>query len=121
MSDGRRLTVLVCGGREYVDLDHVYRVLDEVRPTRVVCGGATGADSLAESWADDRGVDKAVYPADWEKYGRRAGVIRNAEMLIREEVDLVVAFPGGKGTSDMVSRAVKRGIAVQRSFMFTPH
>lgn len=54
-----------------------------------------------------------MYPANWLKYGRMAGAMRNQQMLDEEEVDLVVAFPGGKGTADMVRRARAAGIEVR--------
>lgn len=52
------------------------------------------------------------YPADWERYGKRAGPIRNRKML-DQGPDLVVAFGGDKGTADCVREARRRGIAVR--------
>jgi hypothetical protein len=80
--------------------------------TRLVHGAAKGADALGARWALARGVIGASYPAQWDKYGKKAGVIRNQEMIDVEKVDFVVACPGGKGTADMVRRATKAGIPV---------
>jgi len=109
--------VLVCGGRNYRDRKRVFAVLDSVHDaSKIACiieGGANGADQIAHDWAVERGVDWEMHPADWDRYGKLAGPLRNAHMLTRN-VDLVVAFPGGKGTSDMVTRAVAAKVAVSR-------
>ena len=105
--------VLVCGGRDFKDRNRLYAVLDGLKPGVIVHGGAKGADSLAGEWARDRGVEERVYPANWEKYGKTAGPIRNREMLCSEPIDTVVAFPGGSGTAHMVSLAsAKEGVRV---------
>lgn len=111
------MRVLVCGGRHYDDMRSVYRELDSLRrehgPLTVIQGGATGADKLAREWTylqKDK-VTLINVPADWNKHGRAAGPIRNAEML-DENPDLVLAFPGGTGTADMVRRAKARGVPV---------
>ena len=51
-------------------------------------------------------------PADWKQYGRGAGPIRNREMLQYSEPDIVVAFPGGAGTADMIRAARTAGYPV---------
>lgn len=103
------MKVLVCGGRDYADELHVFDVLDELWRDRaveqVIHGGASGADSLARRWANYREVPHVPYPADWMRYGPAAGPLRNQRMLDHAKPDLVVAFPGGTGTADMVRRA----------------
>lgn len=110
------LRVLACGGRDYADREKVYEVLDEVRAASgisvLIEGEAAGADTLAKTWALRRGVPVERYPADWTKYGRGAGPIRNQRMLDEGRPDLVVAFPGGRGTADMVDRAKAAGVPV---------
>jgi len=109
------MKVLVCGGRDFRDSGLVRRVLDLVHRDGtiglVIHGDASGADRLSGGWADLRGVPVEKHPADWRKHGRAAGPIRNAEML-GSRPDLVVAFPGGRGTADMVRRARTAGIDV---------
>jgi hypothetical protein len=84
-------------------------------------GGAQGADACAAKWADDhriRGAMKLVehqqYRADWDKYGKAAGVIRNAQMLRDGKPNLVVAFTDdlttSRGTRNMVEQARKAGV-----------
>lgn len=107
--------VLVCGGRDYQDRARVFAELDAIdrdRPiTRLVHGAARGADTLAGAWADERMVPVYAHPADWSK-GRGAGHARNAEMLKAQRPDLVVAFPGGRGTAGMVRLARAAGVRV---------
>lgn len=105
--------VLVCGGREYGDLDRVVAVLDEINPTVVIEGGARGADACAWKFTKMRGVERLTFPADWSRDGKAAGAIRNQRMLDEGKPDLVVAFPGGNGTADMVRRAKRAGIEVK--------
>lgn len=74
-----------------------------------------GADTLAKVWADKKGGSIIVHthPADWKKLGPKAGPIRNQEMLEKHpDLKLVVAFPGGNGTADMIKRAKAAGVAV---------
>lgn len=78
----------------------------------VVEGDARGADRLAGEWAYRRGVENIKFCAEWEKLGRKAGPIRNQLMLDEGEPDLVVAFPGGRGTADMMMRARSAGVEV---------
>lgn len=103
------MRVLVCGGRNYSDQQAVYDALDELHRVRkfelVIAGGARGADTLAEQWAKDRAIPTKIYQADWETLGRKAGPIRNQRMLDEGLPQLVIAFPGGRGTADMTSRA----------------
>lgn len=111
----RHRRVLVCGGRDYADRDTLYRVLDAAQHSRglsvLIEGGASGADALAREWASDRGVQVLTFKADWARLGKRAGPERNAHML-EAEPELVIAFPGGKGTRDMRRRAREAGVMV---------
>jgi hypothetical protein len=110
------MIVLVCGGRDFMNRDLIFKVLDVMpfQMTRVINGGATGADSIARLWALDRGVLVDTQPANWEKYGKAAGIIRNASMLEKYDIDLVIAFPGGRGTDDMMQRSKAAGVEVIR-------
>lgn len=106
------MRVLVCGGRDWDDWESVYRELDKRSPTMVINGGAMGADQNARMWARDKNVPCVTLEADWTRLGRRAGPIRNQAMLDELRPDLVLAFPGGRGTADMVRRARKAGVEV---------
>lgn len=108
--------VLVCGGRDYDDKEAVFSVLDHIDGVHgiwvVIEGGAPGADTLARRWAHETGLMVNTYFAEWERYGKRAGYVRNALMLKKGKPDIVVAFPGGKGTDMMVRLAKKAGVEV---------
>ena len=110
------MKVLVTGGRDYANKDRVFKELDEIHAitpiSLLVQGGALGADTLAKEWAKSREVSfKTVY-ADWKKHGRAAGPIRNSKMLKDYSPNLVVAFPGGRGTNDMIMKSKNAGVRV---------
>jgi len=113
------MRVIVCGGRDYRNQKRVFDVLDALRK-RYICritvvhGAAKGADFLAGSWARlTHLVEEEPHPADWSKHGKAAGILRNREML-DAGAELVIAFPGGRGTANMVSIAEKAGVPVRR-------
>jgi hypothetical protein len=108
--------VLVTGGRDYADADRMALYLDAIHGSRgialVVHGASRGADRLAEAWAKARGVPVQSCPADWEMHGRSAGPIRDTVMLVDHCPTLVLAFPGGRGTANMVKKAREYGVQV---------
>jgi hypothetical protein len=104
--------VLVCGGRDYGDFGRVDLVLREIQPDMVIHGGYRGADSLANRWAAYNDVPCLRVPAKWMTHRKAAGPIRNAQMLELGQPTLVVAFPGGDGTADMVAKARAAGVPV---------
>lgn len=110
------IRVLVCGGRHFDDEKLLCNTLDHLNQmheiTCVIEGGATGADTLASQWARSRKIENIRYPANWALYGKAAGPIRNAQMLKHGLPNLVVAFPGDKGTADMVRQAQKLNITI---------
>lgn len=80
----------------------------------LVTGGARGIDSFAAAWARENGIAHAIFPACWEYYGKGAGQVRNVWMATLVVPDLVLAFPGGNGTENMVEIAEHQGIKVER-------
>jgi hypothetical protein len=111
------MVVLVCGGRDFSNRKLLVRVLNSLgNITMIINGGANGADKLSSWWAKKRGVPFKEFPADWKKHGRAAGPIRNQEMLdsnfTGHNISMVIAFPGGKGTADMIRRAKRAGKTV---------
>ncbi|KQP61039.1 DUF2493 domain-containing protein [Methylobacterium sp. Leaf108] len=112
------MRVLVCGGRDYRDKAHVFATLDRLAAEPgidwVIQGGATGADQMAREWCHIRRIGYLNFPADWKQHGRAAGPLRNATMIAEGRPDLVLAFPGGRGTADMTRKAEAAGINVVR-------
>jgi hypothetical protein len=100
--------VLVCGGRFYANFEFVGKTLTQVHQvlgiTLLIHGGASGVDSLANAWADERGIPVQVFPVDWENGGLATVPARNTQMLRDGKPDHVVAFPGGPGTLDLLDR-----------------
>jgi SLOG family YspA-like protein len=108
--------VLVCGGREYNDTKRVNRAMREVQERYgiacVIEGGARGADYLAKLWAEGQGIPVIEMRANWNRYGKRAGHIRNGWMIEHGKPDLIVAFPGGRGTEDMCAQTSAAGLVL---------
>lgn len=77
----------------------------------IIHGCANGVDTIAGGWAKGY-YNIEEYPAQWDKYGKSAGFIRNKQMLEEGKPDIVIAFPGGKGTKMMVDLAKKAGVEV---------
>lgn len=121
------MRVLVYGGRDYNDHTRLFAVLDHYHAQRpfsvVIEGEADGVDKLARAWAESRGVLVDPYPAAWTDfdvdpvvlryrrdgtpYNAAAGGIRNKKMLNEGKPDIGIEFPGGNGTRDMRSRALR--------------
>ncbi len=109
---------IVCGGRYFKDRPRLSRrlgLLHELhRFTEIIHGAATGADSLAGEWARNAGVPETRVPADWNRFGRAAGFWRNQKMLDLRPA-MVVAFPGGNGTQNMIDLAEAHDVPVVRA------
>lgn len=106
-------TWLVCGGRDFSD----QRMFDVIMahvigqrgcPRKIVHGAASGADAMADTLGKGLAIEVVACPADWTKHGKAAGPIRNEDMLMDHRPKLVIAFPGGRGTADMIARANNR-------------
>lgn len=127
------MRVLVCGGRNYTDHDHIWNTLCELDQDRgpfkvVIHGCATGADREGMLWAQGMRRKHAPFQAAWSdlthhdaviklrydgtRYDAMAGFRRNQRMLDEGKPVLVIAFPGGNGTADMIRRAEKAGLEV---------
>ena len=108
------MKILVCGGRKFDNPELVARVLGEYGDDTEIChGGARGADTQAGEYARSRKWPVKVYTAAWHVYGPPAGPKRNQHMLEDFKPDLVVAFYGATGTSDMITRALKAKVPVR--------
>lgn len=110
-------TWLVCGGRRFADQDMFDGAMSDLvrirgMPRVVIHGGAKGADMMGAIWAVKHAITCVAFSPDWNKHGKAAGPIRNQEMIDDGKPKMVIAFPGGRGTSDMVDRARKSGIDV---------
>ena len=123
---GDVMRVIICGGRDqhltrkdraWLDAFH-----QRCRLTVVVHGAAAGIDTDAEAWATARGIPTVPMPAHWARHGKAAGPIRNRAMLavllerppFVSSALAVLAFPGGRGTANMVAQARRHDLAIFR-------
>lgn len=111
--------VIVAGSRHFNDYKRMKKDLDYLlsRKAReetieIVSGGCRGADACGERYAREMGYSLVVFPADWDKFGKIAGPIRNHHMA--EYADALVAYlaPGSRGTSSMIEEARRAGLRV---------
>ena len=127
MSDTKeKLFILVTGSRDWTDKELINGILSEYKnyDVTVIHGGCRGVDKIAGEVSLNFKYNVLVYPADWGKYGKGAGPIRNTEMVKKlvEYKDsrnncLVLAFhddlTSSKGTKDCVNRAEKSKLTVR--------
>lgn len=108
---------IVCGGRDYRNGVHLHNEMNKLHTrykfTCIIEGGARGADELASCWADYNQIPKETYPAQWKRYGRSAGRRRNKQMIEEGKPDIVIAFPGGPGTRNMIIQATQARLLVE--------
>lgn len=110
------MRVLVCGGREFDNWSRLGKALNSLHAKHgidcIIEGGAKGADFLAAKWARHNHVPLMRFEAHWNTMGKRAGPVRNGWMLEFGKPDVVVAFPGGSGTANMIAQANSAGVKV---------
>lgn len=114
------MRVLICGSREWADGGAIYQKLAQLHDGKnvviVIEGECRGADVLGRQAAEQLRIPVLAFPAEWKKYGRSAGPIRNAQMLREGKPAVVLAFHDdlahSAGTKDMVERAKKAGLKV---------
>lgn len=92
---------------DFARLDAIHA---EHQVAEVVSGGAKGVDAAGEQWAASRGIPVRVFRADWRRYRRGAGPVRNREMAAY--ADAAAVFPGGSGTRNMLAEARRVGLTV---------
>ena len=104
----------IIGSRSFNDYKVMTHFLDSLLISGIVSGGACGADTLAERYANEHDINLTVYPADWEKYGKSAGYKRNHTII--ENCDNVIAFWDGRsnGTYHSINLAkkLKKGVEI---------
>lgn len=109
------MRIMVTGGREFNNYAIAKTALEKYlsQTDTLVHGGCRGCDLLCAKVASQIGAKVEEHKADWNKYGRATGPSRNKEML-KSGIDLVIAFPGGKGTNNAIRTAQAFGIPIVR-------
>lgn len=110
------MKVIIAGSRDFNDYELLREKCDKAlslqKSVEVVSGTARGADLLGERYATERGYLITQFKPDWDKYGKRAGYLRNTEMA--DYADALIAFWDGesKGTKHMIDIATKKGLKI---------
>ena len=99
------MKVAIIGSRNLINVEISKYIPENV--TEIISGGAIGIDTLAEEVADKRRISKWIIRPEYDKYGKKAPLIRNKEIVKRAE--LVIAFWDGKsrGTKFTIDYAKK--------------
>ena len=114
------IKVIIAGTRDFNDYAFLKKNVDYfsqgINPNNeeieIVSGNARGADKLGERYAKEHNLPVKLFPANWDKYGKRAGYLRNQEMA--NYADVLIAFwdEKSKGTKHMIDIAKKQGLTV---------
>ena len=111
------MKVIIAGGRTFSDYNKLKQTCDfllgDKTDIEIVSGTANGADKLGERYAHENSHKLTLFPADWDKYGKSAGYIRNKQMA--EYADALIAFWDGisKGTLHMINLAKENNLKVR--------
>jgi hypothetical protein len=100
----RKRRILFTGGRDFDKHSFVEKVFVSLEPDIVIVGDATGLDRIVVTIAKVYCVPTLQCFAEWNRHGKRAGILRNQQMIEVGEPTLGAVFPGGRGTADMVQR-----------------
>lgn len=109
------MRVIIAGSRFISDIANLQLVRDAIQAsgfdvTEVVSGCALGIDRLGEEWARRNSVPIKPFPAEWPKYGRQAGPLRNQQMADYADALIAIRLPTSRGTDDMIWRAALKGL-----------
>lgn len=106
----------ICGGRDHYFDKTLYPQLKKFCEhhgiTTIIQGGATGIDNCALEFAAHYSYQYQTYLPNWKEFGKAAGPMRNR--LMAEACDIVLAFPGGNGTADMIKQGKAKNKDVYR-------
>ncbi len=119
------MRTIIAGSRSIEDYDALKKAVLHASgiwgsPTVIISGTARGVDRLGERWAEEHGVPVVQYPAEWGKYGRGAGVVRNREMAADADYAVILWDGVSNGTHNMVTEMAKLGKPVHKTTLPTP-
>lgn len=110
-----KISLAIVGSRGFTDYQEMKKIVGQIFQNdfssieKIVSGGAVGADSLARTLASELKVSLQEFLPDWKTFGRKAGPLRNADII--KAADVVIAFWDGdsKGTKSSIALAIKNG------------
>ena len=108
------MKLAIVGSRNFTDYKRLSRIIDEVKGeiTLIISGGARGADTLAERYAKEKAIPYLIFPANWDRYGKGAGILRNQDIVDNAEAMIAFLAPESRGTRDSIKRAQAEHIPV---------
>ena len=108
------MRVAIVGSREIEEMQLLREAIGDSKfdITHVISGGARGVDTLAEAWAKTNRIPITIFYADWEKYGKGAGHIRNAEVVRHSQAMIAIRYDVSRGTQNAIEQAKEQGISV---------
>lgn len=106
------MRVAVCGGKDFLATYLIGSVLLRLHRdshiSELLIGNCRGVDAIVAEWAERTGIPVSYYNSDWLSYGADADDVRN-QTLLAERPDIIVLFPGGKRTNDLLNKAIEAG------------
>ena len=108
------MKTIIAGSRTITDDSLVESIIDEsgVDITKIVCGCASGVDTLGARFAEERKIPIEYFPADWRVFGKRAGILRNQQMAENADALILIWDGESRGSSNMLMEATKRKLKV---------
>ena len=110
------MKVIIAGGRDFDNYPLLQRICNQVlngeKDIEIISGTARGADSLGEQYTQDNGMKVKQFPAEWKKFGRFAGPIRNAHMAQYAGTLIVIWDGKSRGTKNMIGLAKRESLQI---------
>lgn len=117
-----KLSLVVAGTRTFNNYELLKRKITEIflnkytaegKTLEIVSGGARGADNLGEQFAHEHKLPLRIFPADWNKYGKSAGMLRNQQMADYAAAAIVFWDGKSRGSRNMILEMKKRSKPVK--------
>ena len=109
--------VIIAGSRSFNDYEYLKKYMDFLLQNKkevvILCGEACGADALGKRYAQERGFAVQSFPADWQRFGRAAGPLRNRQMAACADACVVFWVGSSPGSASMVTEARRAGLALR--------
>lgn len=102
----------IVGYRGFTDYEKFSKIIDEYieeigPPLFIISGGAKGTDTLAEKYAFDHKIPTKIFKPEWDKYGKKAGIMRNTDIVQNSTHVIAFLSPKSIGTVDSINKAKK--------------